>query len=219
MSGARSEPRREIERIRFNGTDSEDVTDFVQAVKRIAMDQGRQRDQEWMFDYAESCLGGQAVRWFDERQSQGEALASWGDLRHALLDRFKPFSDKFIPQAAPPANFQRSIANPAPPPPRASEGNAPPIGRARRGRIKVLDLDGTLLGYCRSEQEDEGLPAVVCDTLSASDAATFEFESPTPGIQPGRLKLVGSGRVPIFIGIIQQGSNWLPFLFAEGRKL
>ncbi|KAG8988886.1 hypothetical protein FRB93_003911 [Tulasnella sp. JGI-2019a] len=115
----RSEPSREIERIRFNGTDSEDVTDFVQAVKRVAMDQGRQRDQEWMFDYAESCLGGPAIRWFTQRQAESEALASWDALRYALLNRFEPPSDKYLPHAAPPANLPQSITIAAPPRPRS----------------------------------------------------------------------------------------------------
>lgn len=90
----------------FNGTDDEDVTEFVRDVKRIAMSRGRQRDQEWMFDYAESCLGGAAIRWF--AQLDVESLASWDALRRALLDRFGLLADQCVPQPPPAAALIRA---------------------------------------------------------------------------------------------------------------
>ncbi|KAG8867564.1 hypothetical protein FRB97_003221, partial [Tulasnella sp. 331] len=90
-----------IERISFNGNGGEDVTEFLREVKRIALDQGRQRDQEWMIDYVESCLGGSALRWFSKLEE--DSLVSWKELRNALLDGFGPPDTKHIPQAAAPA--------------------------------------------------------------------------------------------------------------------
>ncbi|KAG8889403.1 hypothetical protein FRB98_004496 [Tulasnella sp. 332] len=63
------------------------------------MAQGRYRDQEWMVDYAESCLGGPAIRWYSELDD--DVTLTWKRLRQALLDRFGPLDDKYIPQAAP----------------------------------------------------------------------------------------------------------------------
>ncbi|KAG9000276.1 hypothetical protein FRB94_005591 [Tulasnella sp. JGI-2019a] len=245
----RSEPSREIERIRFNGTDSEDVTDFVQAVKRVAMDQGRQRDQEWMFDYAESCLGGPAIRWFTQRQAESEALASWDALRYALLNRFEPPSDKYLPHAAPPANLPQSITIAAPPRPRSPPEKylprtAPPANlpqsitipapprsqspadsvhdikpeanRIQKGRLKLLDLNGTLLGYCRGQREELDEPCMIyCNTVVASEAQIFEYELPPKGKQLARLKLIDSGSKPLFFALLKTESSWIPFLMIE----
>ncbi|KAG8863158.1 hypothetical protein FRB96_009340 [Tulasnella sp. 330] len=96
-SDSESPPSR-VERISFNGADSEDVTEFVREVNRIALDQGRWRDQEWMANYAEACLGGSAIRWFSGLEE--DFITSWRELRRALLDRFGPPSGRQEPRAA-----------------------------------------------------------------------------------------------------------------------
>lgn len=85
--------------VAFNGTDGEDVTLFIRDVKRIALTHGRLRDQEWVIDYVEACLGGHAMRWFNELDKG--VLGSWDALRAAFLHRFKPLPNHYLPAAAP----------------------------------------------------------------------------------------------------------------------
>ncbi|KAG8879015.1 hypothetical protein FRB98_005877, partial [Tulasnella sp. 332] len=76
-----------LEPLTFGGAPSEDVTAFLGAVKRIAVVQGRQRDDQWIVDYVESCLRGDAMRWFDGIGS-GVTQLEWGPLRRLFLQRF-----------------------------------------------------------------------------------------------------------------------------------
>ncbi|KAG8989084.1 hypothetical protein FRB94_014682 [Tulasnella sp. JGI-2019a] len=55
-----------LEVLEFRGGPNEDVTRFLAAIKRVAVSQGRHLDDEWTVSYTESCLGGDAMRWFDE---------------------------------------------------------------------------------------------------------------------------------------------------------
>ncbi|KAG8879300.1 hypothetical protein FRB97_001783 [Tulasnella sp. 331] len=61
---------------------------LLRHAKRVAMDCGRQNDQEWMINYTESCLGGGAMRWLT--RLEGEGFTFWRILRQELLDRFSP---------------------------------------------------------------------------------------------------------------------------------
>lgn len=112
-----------LEQLVFGGTHSEDVTDFLRAVKRVAVIQGRQRDDEWMIDYVESCLKGQAMRWFDALPT----VESWSQIRRALLVRFdSPVTSTEAPTAAAvapaaPAPLSRPRAPPPPNAPLPSE--------------------------------------------------------------------------------------------------
>ncbi|KAG9039732.1 hypothetical protein FRB95_007159 [Tulasnella sp. JGI-2019a] len=96
-----------LEHITFDGKDSEDVTVFLQSVKRVALDQERQRDDKWMADYVEACLTGEALRWFSTLEES--ALCSWKTLRDAFLHRFVPPANRPASVPAPAA------AIPAPP--------------------------------------------------------------------------------------------------------
>ncbi|KAG9039731.1 hypothetical protein FRB95_007158 [Tulasnella sp. JGI-2019a] len=75
-----------LEHITFDGQGSEDVTVFLQSVKRVALVQGRQRDDDWMVDYAEASLTGDALRWFSDLDEG--TLRSWRTVRNAFLKRF-----------------------------------------------------------------------------------------------------------------------------------
>ncbi|KAG8979229.1 Ras- protein Rab-1A [Tulasnella sp. JGI-2019a] len=75
-----------LEHITFDGNGSEDVTIFLQSVKRVALVQGRQRDDDWIVDYTEASLTGDALRWFSDLDEG--ALRSWRTVRNAFLKRF-----------------------------------------------------------------------------------------------------------------------------------
>ncbi|KAG8996662.1 GTP-binding protein [Tulasnella sp. JGI-2019a] len=78
-----------LKSLTFDGTGSEDVTDFLGAVKRVAITQGRQRDDRWIADYVESCLRGDAMKWFSTYESSTGALnVTWSNLRDSLLKQY-----------------------------------------------------------------------------------------------------------------------------------
>ncbi|KAG9017360.1 hypothetical protein FRB93_007474 [Tulasnella sp. JGI-2019a] len=116
-----------LELTSFSGGDGEDVTIFVRDVKRIAIAQGHQRDQEWIVDYVESCLDGQAMRWFSKQDPDGPIMSSWHTLRQGLLDRFTEPPSRFIPQPAPAAALPRAQA--LRPSPAAAITDTPPVTR------------------------------------------------------------------------------------------
>jgi len=71
----------------------------LQRLKKVALFHGRQRDDEWLVDYAEACLTGQALRWFSRLEK--ETLSSWMAVRNAFLGRFdSPPDPALIPTPA-----------------------------------------------------------------------------------------------------------------------
>ncbi|KAG9032638.1 hypothetical protein FRB95_001148 [Tulasnella sp. JGI-2019a] len=89
----------QTELLTFNGSDTSDVTLFLQNVKRVAFAQGRQRDDEWLVDYTEISLTGVALRWF--HQLDQETARSWRALCDAFLLRFGSTAQAPAPTAAP----------------------------------------------------------------------------------------------------------------------
>ncbi|KAG8987749.1 GTP-binding protein [Tulasnella sp. JGI-2019a] len=87
------------EELKFSGRTSEDVTMFLQRVKKAALVQGRQRDDDWQIDYAEACLTGEALRWFSGLGK--ETPNTWAALRTGFLRRFgAPPDPATIPTSA-----------------------------------------------------------------------------------------------------------------------
>ncbi|KAG8861481.1 hypothetical protein FRB96_002930 [Tulasnella sp. 330] len=79
-----------LEVLKFSGLPSEDVTEFLGAVKRVAIARGRQKDHEWITDYTESCLRGNAMKWFDGASvTDPSQFSTWPSLRRAFLGRFE----------------------------------------------------------------------------------------------------------------------------------
>ncbi|KAG8992844.1 GTP-binding protein [Tulasnella sp. JGI-2019a] len=99
MSGQASGLNAQTELLTFNGSDTSDVTLFLQNVKRVAFVQGRQRDDAWLVDYTEISLTGEALRWF--HRLDGEAIGSWKALCGAFLLRFGSTAQAPAPAAAP----------------------------------------------------------------------------------------------------------------------
>ncbi|KAG9018426.1 GTP-binding protein [Tulasnella sp. JGI-2019a] len=81
-------PSPALEDLQFWGSPNEDVSAFLGSIKRAAIKQGRHLDNEWMISYAESCLRGDAMKWFDEMDPDEPAATEWRSLRKAFLGRF-----------------------------------------------------------------------------------------------------------------------------------
>ncbi|KAG8986453.1 hypothetical protein FRB93_005285 [Tulasnella sp. JGI-2019a] len=87
----------------FSGNPSEDVTTFLGSVKRVAITQGRQKDDAWIADYVESCLRGKAMKWFDAASvGDPSSFSRWQSLRRTFLERFDSSPDQ-PPAHTPPA--------------------------------------------------------------------------------------------------------------------
>ncbi|KAG9023580.1 hypothetical protein FRB95_012897 [Tulasnella sp. JGI-2019a] len=89
-----------LEYLEFGGRPHEDVSRFLGDIKRAAVIQGRHSDDEWMVSYAESCLRGDAMEWFDEMASDDAAM-DWRTLRKAFLRRFHR-RDSYLASSSPP---------------------------------------------------------------------------------------------------------------------
>ncbi|KAG8985421.1 hypothetical protein FRB94_003778, partial [Tulasnella sp. JGI-2019a] len=76
-----------LEALEFHGGPNEDVTAFLGAVRRVAITHNRQSDNEWLVTYVESCLRGDAMRWFDQIEPSATAT-DWRSLRRLFLSRF-----------------------------------------------------------------------------------------------------------------------------------
>lgn len=74
---------------------------FLQSVKRVAIVQGRQRDDDWMVDYVEACLTGEALRWFVTLDDF--TLGSWRTVRNAFLHQYAAPVVQRAPASAPAA--------------------------------------------------------------------------------------------------------------------
>ncbi|KAG8992839.1 hypothetical protein FRB94_006986 [Tulasnella sp. JGI-2019a] len=130
-SGYAGHRNAQAEVLTFDGSETSDVTAFLQNVKRVAFSQGRQRDNEWLVDYAEVSLTGRALRWFHGLDE--ETVGSWKSLRGAFLHRFGSTANALVPAAAPLAAPPRPLTQP---PPRVLPPTS--INRIRSGEIRKV---------------------------------------------------------------------------------
>ncbi|KIO32056.1 hypothetical protein M407DRAFT_241599 [Tulasnella calospora MUT 4182] len=130
----------------FKGTGPEDCEIFVATIRRRALEQGKQRDNEWIALFASSYLIGDALYWYEGLDE--DVQNDWSRLRPALLARFG--------RSCPPPTAASStsvISAPAPPTTVPTPAAAPPATTTRprplvgKGRLKLLNSDGSLRGY------------------------------------------------------------------------
>lgn len=72
----------------FEGRDDEPLEPFLRAFKKHAFALGKQRDNDWLADFASVCFDGEALRWFESLDE--EVRTDWRVLRPALLERYPP---------------------------------------------------------------------------------------------------------------------------------
>ncbi|KAG8854788.1 hypothetical protein FRB96_007317 [Tulasnella sp. 330] len=104
-----------LQEITFDGNESENVSLFLQNVKRVAFAQGRQRDDEWLADYVETCLIDDALEWYDTLDK--DIQRDFSSLRTAMLERFRRSTRIANMPLAPAAAAPRLISPPIPNPP------------------------------------------------------------------------------------------------------
>lgn len=103
----------------------------------MAFQQGKQRDDEWVADFAATCFGGEALEWYVDLDE--ESQTSWRKLRARLIQRWHIKSGKTASDTVDldPAN----IPTPAP-------AASPPYALYRTTSAKAL------LGLIQVQMED-----------------------------------------------------------------
>lgn len=150
------------ELLSFRGEDSEDVTVFLQDVKRVANTEGHQRDEEWLVDYVEQCLSGHAFQWFTQHEEQ--IGGKWKPLRAALTNRFAGSS----PQVADPSAA-------APPPGSRSAQSSTPIAISRPLVSRIVPYSARESDMGPSTARDFDHEVVVNDIALAREMAHTHF--------------------------------------------
>ncbi|KAG8985359.1 hypothetical protein FRB90_004764, partial [Tulasnella sp. 427] len=98
----------------FSGAPNESVGAFVQAVHRVAFQQNRARDNEWIADYASTCFADTALLWYSSLNA--ETQFNWNRLRAALFQRFPAQSVMPPSSNVPGPPSATSTSSRAPPP-------------------------------------------------------------------------------------------------------
>lgn len=75
-------------RLEFRGHDATECEDFINAVQRYTLSQGKQADDRWMAQFAASCFTRDALRWWTGLEE--DVQWSWKLLRKAMLGRYRP---------------------------------------------------------------------------------------------------------------------------------
>ncbi|KAG8967567.1 hypothetical protein FRC05_002000 [Tulasnella sp. 425] len=86
--GEPAEEAVETEHLEFLGRDAAECETFINAVSRRALAEGKQRDDQWIAEFAASCFTQGALRWCDGLDEQTQC--SWKLLRKAMLSRYRP---------------------------------------------------------------------------------------------------------------------------------
>jgi len=161
-----------MERMRFTGLGSEDVTEFLSDVQWVAFKEGHPRDDDWRVDYVAACLSGAALRWYSELE--GEDQYSWMRLRQALLQHFDRTSAPSPAAAAAPGY----------------------IGAlARKGRVRLLQNDA-FLGYTpQSIPESYLYPRFSKDTSKA-----LIVEAPLENSPTEKMRIINSISSKLYLG-------------------
>lgn len=79
----------------FRGLPGEPCEEFIRCVRGRAFSEGKQRDNEWICDFASTCFTGRALRWYEELDE--EIQQDWKLLRQALLRQYPPADDSSFP--------------------------------------------------------------------------------------------------------------------------
>lgn len=73
-------------RIVFQGIDQTELFEFIYAIRNKAMQQGKQRDDEWLADYAATCCFGEALHW--HLGLPEDVQCSWKLLLKSLIEKY-----------------------------------------------------------------------------------------------------------------------------------
>ncbi|KAG9045540.1 hypothetical protein FS837_006141 [Tulasnella sp. UAMH 9824] len=158
------------EEITFYGIDGEEAENFLRTVRKRALMEGKQRDNEWIADFAALCFAGDALRWYETLDD--EVQLDWSKLRRAILDWLPTTAPRSVEprlstySAAPQAARASSPALAAAP--TAASPPAPPnptimaaLGQEKtvpffEGTFQITSMNGNTMGYLSRVMDADG---------------------------------------------------------------
>jgi len=151
---------------------------LIREVRRVALAQGRSRDDVWMADLASSCMIDDALEWHIDLDRN--IRDSWELLQQALLTQYsaprvsETSESKFLiptPAQAPAAASAISAAA-APPPPALAQNTSP----SRTGRIEITVTPGqSKTGTVRYMGQKLGAHGALLAVAAKVDAVTVRY--------------------------------------------
>lgn len=176
----------------FHGVDGVEAEEWVCAVRQKALSLQKQRDNDWIADFASTCFVGDALRWYEDLDENVQR--DWRKLRLALLTQWPAPSHR--DQAAPPNPQTQSaiIPTPAAAPPANTDG-------ARIGRIRIVaaqNLSGVTVfsGYI-----SRTINAFGCHVATKDLAEALVVRVESEGAGPSRLKMENSSSKLRWLGV------------------
>ncbi|KIO17460.1 hypothetical protein M407DRAFT_32867 [Tulasnella calospora MUT 4182] len=149
----------------FYGGGGEEAEKFICAVREIAIDEGKGKDNEWIVTYAESCFAGEGLRWYTYLDS--DTKNSWEKLQQALLTQY--------PRGGT-AGLALNLVPSAP----AAASFAPAPKATRRGRIMISSSSNSTTHYLSKRLGSDNR---VCPTSSIADALELEWSIAPDGLE------------------------------------
>ncbi|KIO16666.1 hypothetical protein M407DRAFT_33678 [Tulasnella calospora MUT 4182] len=141
----------------FYGGSGEEAEKFIRGVRDKAINEGKREDNKWVVAYAESCLAGEALRWYTYLDS--DTQDNWKKLQQALLIQY-PRGDT----VAPALNLV--------PTPAAAAPLVPAPKTTFRGRIRISSSICSTPHYVAKGLERNGR---ISSTSVLKDALEFEW--------------------------------------------
>ncbi|KAG9043592.1 hypothetical protein FS837_009372 [Tulasnella sp. UAMH 9824] len=149
---------------RFCGGSGVAAENFLRAVYDKAIHEGKREDNKWIVAYAESCLAGEALRWYAQLDS--DTQENWKKLQKALLAQYPRDGT-----ASPSLNLI-----PTPP---AAASFAPTPKVTHRGRIRVLSGRSSIVQYLSKVPDSDNR---LHTTESSADALELEWSTGSDGL-------------------------------------
>ncbi|KIO28256.1 hypothetical protein M407DRAFT_22470 [Tulasnella calospora MUT 4182] len=81
-------PLPDSDQLQFRGKDATECKSFIAALLKLAFARGKQRDDQWMAEFAATCMADDALVWWGELDE--EVQGSWKLLRQAMRSEYRP---------------------------------------------------------------------------------------------------------------------------------
>lgn len=176
----------------FKGIDGVEAEEWVCAIRQKALSLRRQRDNDWIADFASTCFVGDALRWYEDLDE--DTQRDWRKLRLALLAQWPAPSQR--DQAAPPNPQTQSAIIPTP-------AAAPPVNTdgTRIGRIRIIATDNRTGSIAFSGYVSRTINTFGCHVATKDLAEALVVRVESDGAGPSQLKMENSSSGLKWLGV------------------
>ncbi|KAG8913588.1 hypothetical protein FRC01_004473 [Tulasnella sp. 417] len=152
--------------LKFEGKGGKEAEDFVAAVKKIALKEGKHQDSEWTAAFASTCFYGPALRWFEELDENVQS--DWKLLRRAILQ-------KWPAEARAGGSASGSLPTFAAAPPPAAAGPSAPTLATPAKSLSYRPVDEEFCGTQCQDRASRAAPLLI--KLEAADSMYKEVNA------------------------------------------